>query len=38
LGNGEVVLETPFEVAGFDGKAAPTWALSLAYRYHFKGF
>jgi hypothetical protein len=31
-----VVLETRFEVAGFKGKAAPTVALSLAYRYHFK--
>jgi len=36
LGNGQVLLETRFEVAGFDGRAAPTLALSLAYRYHFK--
>ena len=37
LGNGQVALETRLDVAGFEGKVAPAWAISLAYRYHFKG-
>ncbi len=36
FGNGQVVLETRLEMAGFKGKAAPTMTLNLAYRYHFK--
>ena len=35
--NGQVALETRLDVAGLGGKAAPVFAISLAYRHHFKG-
>jgi hypothetical protein len=30
------VLETRFEIGGLEGKAAPSLAFGIAYRYHFK--
>ena len=36
LGDGQVLLESCLELSSTNGKFAPTAALSLAYRYHFK--